>query len=440
MDTTTKFKLALITAKAKDQPKLKFTSLTHLLNVEYLQECFTELQYRKAPGVDGRTKESYTKEESAAALAQMVADLKAHTYRPQPVRRAFIPKADGSQRPLGIPTVIDKTLQLACAKILAPIFEPLFLNCSYGFRPRRNAHGALQEVNHMVMGQKMNLVIDADIRGFFDHVDHDWLMRCLEQRISDPNFLWLMRRFLKAGVMCKGACEPTVQGTPQGGIISPILANLYLHYVLDLWFTVKEKPACAGFAQLVRYADDFIIGVQHRQEAERIRKDVRERFAQFGLTLAEDKTRILEFGRFAREHARTRGKNKPQTFNFLGFTHYCGRTRDGRFAHKVSTDRKKYTASLRRQKEWLRSVRNRLKLKGIWALLTLKVQGHYQYYGVSGNFDGIKSYYRETERQAFKWLNRRSQKATWNWDSFRMYLTRHPLPLPKLTYAFYNTW
>ena len=440
MEHATKFKLTLITAKAKDQPKLTFTSLMHLLNAEYLRECFSELQNRKAPGVDRRTKESYAEAEIIAAFTQTVTDLKAHTYRPQPVRRAFIPKANGAMRPLGIPTVIDKTLQLACVKILEPLFEPLFLNCSYGFRPRRNAHEALKEVNHMVMGQKANWVIDADITDFFDNVNHGWLVRCLEQRIADPNFLWLIKRFLKAGVMTEGHTEATHQGTPQGGIISPILANIYLHYVLDLWFAVKEKPTCTGYAHLVRYADDFVIGVQHRQEADKILKDIKERFAQFGLTLAEDKTRILEFGRYAAENTRKRGEGKPPAFNFLGFTHYCGKTRDGRFAHKVKTSRKKFTASLVRQKEWLRSVRNRMKLSKIWLTLALKVQGHYQYYGVSGNFDSIKSYYQETERQAYKWLNRRSQKRSWNWDSFREYLKRYPLPRPKLTYAFYHTW
>ena len=440
MEHATKFKLTLITAKAKDQPRLQFTSLTHLLNAEYLRECFSEVQNHKAPGVDRRTKESYAEAEIVAALNQTVADLKAHTYRPQPVRRVFIPKANGMMRPLGIPTVIDKTLQLACAKILELLFEPLFLNCSYGFRPHRNAHEALKEVNHMVMGHKANWVIDADIRGFFDNVNHDWLMKCLSQRISDPNFLWLIRRFLKAGVMREGTCEPTNQGTPQGGIISPILANIYLHYVLDLWFTVKEKPSLTGFAQLVRYADDFVIGVQHRQEADKILKDIKERFAQFGLTLADDKTRILEFGRFAEENIRKRMGDKPNTFDFLGFTHYCGKTRDGRFAHKVKTSRKKFTMSMRRQKEWFKAVRCRLKLPVIWNMLALKVRGHYQYYGVSGNFERIKSYYQETERQAYKWLNRRSQKKTWNWDSFRVYLKRYPLPLPKLTYAFYHTW
>lgn len=440
VDNTTKFKLTLIAKKAKDQPKLKFTSLMHLLNTEYMLKCFSELKSRKAPGVDRRTIESYESEEIQTALQQLVAKLKSHTYRPKPVRRVFIPKANGKTRPLGIPTVIDKTLQLACTKILEPLYEPLFLNLSYGFRPNLNAHGALKAVNHMLMGQKVNWIIDADIKSFFDNVNHNWLLKCLEQRISDPNFLWLIRKFLKADVMIEGKAQSTTQGTPQGGIISPILANIYLHYVLDLWFTIKEKQQLSGYSQLIRYADDFIIGVQTKQEAEKILKDMRERFAQFGLTLAEDKTRILEFGRFAKENIGRRGGGKPLAFDFLGFTHYCSQTRDGRFALKVKTSRKKFTASLKALNLWLKTVRSKMKLPDIWKMLALKLQGHYNYYGLSGNLDGIKSFYYYTERLTFKWTNRRSQKPSWKWDAFQEHLLKYPLPKPKLTYAIYNTW
>jgi group II intron reverse transcriptase/maturase len=332
-------------------------------------------------------------------------------------------------------------LQLACAKILEPLFEPLFLNLSYGFRPNRNAHEALKAVNHMVMGQKVNWIIDADIQGFFDNVNQEWLIKCLEQRITDPNFLWLIRKFLKSGVLTtEGRVEKTTQGTPQGGIISPILANIYLHYVLDLWFELKEKKQVTGYIQLIRYADDFIIGTQTKQDAEKILTDIRDRLAQFGLNLAEDKTRILEFGRYAKENISKRGSGKPQTFDFLGFTHFCSQTRDGRFALKIKTSRKKYTMAKKAQNVWLRSIRNLTTLPNIWKLLALKLKGHYNYYGLSGNFQGINSYYKQTLRLTFKWMNRRSQKKTWNWDSFREYLIKHPLPKPKLTYALYNTW
>ena len=440
MDNTTTFKLTLITKKAKEQPKAKFTSLMHLLNVNYLRKCFSELKANKAAGVDKRTMESYSDEESTQTLERVVTALKAHTYRPQPVRRVFIPKANGKTRPLGIPTVIDKTLQLACAKLLEPLFEPLFLTVSYGFRPHRNAHDALKAVNHMVMGQKVNWIIDADIQGFFDNVNHGWMMKCLEQRIADPNFLWLMRKFLKAGVMNEGIVAHAEQGTPQGGIISPLLANIYLHYVLDLWFEKVVRKQVRGYVQLIRYADDFIIGTQHREEAKKIMEDIRQRFAQFSLKLADDKTRIVEFGRFAEKNARLRSGHRPATFDFLGFTQYCSKTRDGRFAVKVKTSRKKFTVAMKRENLWLKSVRNLTSLPDIWKMLASKLHGHYQYYGMSGNFEGIKRYYECVLCLTYKWMNRRSQKKTWNWMTFREYLIRYPLPKPKLSYALYNTW
>jgi group II intron reverse transcriptase/maturase len=343
-------------------------------------------------------------------------------------------------RPLGIPTVLDKTLQLAIAKILGLLYEPLFLNISYGFRPNRNAHEALKAVNHMVMGKRVNWIIDADIKGFFDTVNHDWLMRALEERISDPSLLRIIARFLKAGVMNEGKIEKTDKGTPQGGIVSPILANIYLHYCLDLWFEVKEKQTLQGYAEMVRYADDFVIGVQHSADAQKLLEDLKQRLAKFGMELAKDKTRILEFGRFAEKNSRKQGKGKPETFDFLGFTHYCSRTKDGRFALKLTTSRKKQVASLKSQNQWLKSIRNCLPIMDIWKLLSLKLQGHYQYYGISGNFEGIQRYYEQTRKLVFKWTNRRSQKKSWNWPTFEEYILRHPLPKPRLTYAIYNTW
>lgn len=440
VDQTTKFKLTLITKKAIVEPKLKFTSLMHLLNKTYLLECFDELKAHKAPGVDKRTLESYSKEEIAEALNQTVIALKSHDYHSQPVRRVFIPKANGKLRPLGIPTIIDKTLQLATSRILEAIFEPHFLDLSYGFRPNRNSHEALKAINHMVMQEKVNWIIDADIKGFFDNVDHNWLKKCLAQRISDPNFLNLISKFLKAGVMIEGKKEATLKGTPQGGIISPLLANIYLHYVLDLWFDIKERKSFTGYMGLVRYADDFVIGVQHKHEAIKLLDDIRQRFAKFGLTLAEDKTRILEFGRFVRENNDKQDKGKPKTFDFLGFTHYCGQTRDGRFALKLKTQRKKLTLAIKAQNQWFKSIRNLTTLPDIWRTFAAKLRGHYQYYGVSGNFESVRSYYDQSIKLAYKWMNRRSQKKTWNYEEFNDYLKKYLLPQPKVTYAIYNTW
>lgn len=441
MDKSTKAKLSLITKKAAEDPGLKFTSLIHLLNDEqYLYDCFQELERGKAAGIDKRTKESYIEAEIRQAITSIVQQLKTRKYRPQPVRRVFIPKSNGKLRPLGIPTVIDKVVQLAIAKILEPVFEPLFLNASYGYRPNRNAHETLEAVNDMLMGQKVNWVIDADIQAFFDNVNHDWTMECLKQRISDPNFLMLVKRMLKAGMMTEGKCETTDQGAPQGGIISPILANIYLHYVLDLWFEKKIKPTLKGYTGMVRYADDFVIGCQYEWEAKLIVQAIKERFAKFGLTLSEDKTRVIEFGRFARERRQERDKGKPETFTFLGFTHYCSQTRKGTFGVRHKTSSKKYRESVRRLKEWMRSMKNMRSLPELWDTLSLKLKGHYQYYGITGNLRRLRSFSLQAELLAFKWLNRRSQRRSWNWEQFRRYRDRYPLPEPKIMYALHPSY
>jgi len=239
--------------------------------------------------------------------------------------------------------------------------------------------------------------------------------------------------------MDKGIMATTAKGTPQGGVVSPILANIYLHYVLDLWFELKEIPKQSGHTELVRYADDFVIGTQHKAEAYAMLEDIKQRLNKFGLELAEDKTRILEFGRFAEPNLRKRGQGKPKSFDFLGFTHYCSTTRDGRFSLKLKTSKKKYEAAILNQKDWLRAVRTQ-PIRKIWKTLAAKLQGHYNYYGVSGNFEAIKRYYEHSRELAFKWLNRRSQKRTWSWEEFQVYLDKHPLPRPKVKYAIYNTW
>lgn len=440
METNTEDKLVLIAKCVKDRPWEKFTSLTHLLNAAYLKNCCRLLKRGKAAGIDGRRIESYTQEEINKALEETARLIQTKRYRPQPVRRVYIKKGNGKERPLGIPTVIDKVVQLGVARILEQIFEPMFLPASFGYRAGRNPHEALKEINHMIMGKKLNWIIDADIKSFFDSIDHKWMVRCLSEKISDPNFKLLISRMLKAGVMEDRKYVEVKEGTPQGGIISPLLANIYLHYVLDLWFEKRIQKKICGFTQIVRYADDFVIGVQHKREAEYIREELNSRLEQFGLDLALDKTRLIEFGRFATENVRRRGIRKPETFDFLGFTIFCSRTRNGRFAVRVKTSRKRVSKSQAEMNLWLKKVRNAIKLKGIWEMLALKLQGHYNYYGVSGNFESINNYYTKTLKLAFKWINRRSQKKSWNMESFKQYLTTYPLPKPKLIYAFYNTW
>ncbi len=440
METNTTIKLNLIAKKAHEEPRLTFTSLIHLLVAPYLMECYHLLKKGKAAGIDGRTKESYSDEEIVHAIEETAARIQSKTYRPQPVRRVYIEKGNGKKRPLGIPSVIDKVVQLGITRILETIHEQDFLSLSYGYRPGRGAHECEKEINHMIMGKKVNWIIDADIQGFFDHIDHSWMMRCLDQRIADPNFKRLINRFLKAGVMEEGRKYATEEGTPQGGILSPVLANMYLHYVLDLWVEKKLKKSKRGYIQLIRYADDFVIGVQYKEEADQICHELTERMKKFALTLSEEKTRVIEFGRFAAENRKKRGERKPETFDFLGFTHYCTTTRDGRYMVRVKTSRKKMNGAITAVNIWLKRIRHIKEPQEIWQTIGSKLQGHYNYYGMSGNFESINRYYQKTRRLIFKWMNRRGQRKSWSWEGFLRHLDTYPLPKPRLTYAVYNTW
>lgn len=433
---TTETKLERITKVARENLRYKFTSLASLLDEDYLAHCFWELKRNKAPGVDGVSVEAY-EEKLAENLHGLVERMKLMEYRPQAVRRVYIPKDDGGKRSLGIPAVEDKIVQMGITKILEAIFEPQFLECSYGFRPGRNCHTALNRVDKVIMAKPINYIVDADIKGFFDTVDHRWMIECLKQRIADQNFLRLIVRFLKSGILEEGKYYETERGTPQGGILSPLLSNIYLHYVLDLWVEKKLKKECRGYVEEVRYADDFILCVQHKAEGERVLTALRERLAKFGLMLSEEKTRLIEFGRYAQQNAR-RHNAKPATFDFLGFTHYCDRTRRGYFKVGRRTSKKKYRLKMKAMTLWLKTVRNAYPIQQIWDVLKAKLLGHYRYYGVSGNYPQVARFYYETIGSAFKWLNRRSQRRSFTWDGFRRYLERYPLPKPKLYKNFYT--
>jgi group II intron reverse transcriptase/maturase len=289
----------------------------------------------------------------------------------------------------------------------------------------------------MIMQKPVNHVIDADIKGFFDNVDHDWLMRCIEQRISDKNLLRLLKRFLKAGIIEEGKYISSEKGTPQGGIISPILANIYLHYVLDLWFEKIEKKKFGSYIGMVRYCDDFVICVQRKEVAERLMVELADRLAKFGLELSTEKTRIVAFGRYARENSRKKG-DKSGSFTFLGFTHFCDKGRKGYFKVGRKTDSSRFSGKVKEMNTWLKAVRNTGKPKAWWPVLAAKLRGHFQYYGVSGNFRGIRRFNYLTIRLVIKWLNRRSQKKSYNWKQFEEYLLRHPLPIPRIYHNLYT--
>jgi RNA-directed DNA polymerase len=423
-------KLARIAEIAKAKPKEVFTSLYHYLNEEMLIQCHNELSADKAAGVDEVTKEEYAKD-LKGNIKSLVERLKKHSYKPQPVRRVYIPKDNGKERPLGIPAYEDKIVQLGLKKILERIYETDFLDNSYGFRPERSCHDAVIELDKRIMG-KTNYIVDADILGFFDNVSHEWIIKFIGVRIADPNIKRLINKFLKAGVMEEGSIESSEMGTPQGGVISPLLANVYLHYALDLWFEKAVKPRLRGEASLVRYADDFDCCFQYKEEAKRFYVALKERLVKFGLEIAENKSKIIEFGRFAAGNRQAKGLGKPEIFDFLGFTHYCSQMKNGKFAVKRKTSKKKYKAKVKAFATWIKKVRNQENIRVIFETVKAKLQGHYNYYGVSDNYRMIAKYYNRVIELIFKWLNRRSQRKSFSWDKFNLYLKQNPLPRPKI--------
>jgi group II intron reverse transcriptase/maturase len=428
-------KLNLITKHTTEDEKFKFSSLAHLLNEVSLKECFHMLKKGKATGVDGVTYEEYEVYLNTN-IQKLVKRMKADKYYPQPVRRAFIPKGEGKVRPLGIPALEDKIVQMGVTRVLNAIYEPNFLDCSYGFRHGRSCHMALKQIDNTIMTKPVNHIIDADICAFFDNVEHEWIMKMLEEKITDKNFLRIIKLFLKAGVMEEGKLNPTEEGCPQGGLISPTLSNIYLHYVLDLWTEKVVKREIKGYVELVRYCDDFVILVQYTEETEEILKLLRERLNKFGLDLSAEKTRVIEFGRYAVQNAEKRNQ-KPDTFDFLGFTHFCDITRKGKFKVGRKTKRKKFSAKLVEMNEWLKGIRNAVKIKEWWKILVAKLRGHYEYYGVSGNHASIETFYKETCRLVLKWINRRSQRKSMNLKQFLVYIEKYPLPKPKIRHNFY---
>ena len=428
--------IQVIALKAKGDPKCKFTSLVHLLTEDFLKECFRELKRRKSPGIDGVTVNEY-EEQLDENLAYLVARLKAKQYKPKPVLRVYIPKPNGDKRPLGIPAVEDKIVQMALKKILEAIFEQDFIDTSYGFRPNRSCHDALKKIDNIIMTGPVNFVVDMDISKFFDTVDHKRLMECLKQRIVDPTLLQLIGRFLKSGIMEEGVYFETDQGTPQGGVLSPVLANVYLHYALDKWFETEVLPQLTGYAQLVRYADDFVVCFEKEAEARAFGVALRQRMGEFGLTISEEKSKIIEFGHCACQRARKCGW-KCETFDFLGFTHFCDKTRSGKFKLGRKTSRKKFTQKMKDMNIWLKSIRNLVELKIWWKVLGQKLLGHYRYYGMSGNIRWLQNFYYQTVRLVFKWINRRSQRKSYNWDQFLRFILFNPLPKPKIYHSLYD--
>ncbi|WP_373895141.1 group II intron reverse transcriptase/maturase [Virgibacillus natechei] len=430
-------KLKRISELAKTNHDMVFTSLAHLLNEENLKQCHHELPSGKATGIYGVTKEEYGIELDEN-IKGLVERLKKKAYRPVPVKRTYINKTGTKKkRPLGIPDHEDKIVQRAIGKILNAIYENDFLDSSFGFRPNRSCHDALKILNVYTEKRRTNYVVDADIKGFFDNVDHEWMMEFLKHRINDPSLLRIIARFLKGGYMEEGKYFDVDKGTPQGGIISPILANVYLHYVLDLWFERVVRKQCKGQAYIVRYADDFVCCFQYRGDADAFYSTLIKRLEKFNLELAKDKTKIISFGRFAERDSKRDGQNKPETFDFLGFTHYCGRSKKGKFRVKRKSSRKKVNAKLQNHKQWLKAHRT-MDIRDIMARLGRSLKGYYNYYCVTDNLQAVKDFVDQIKRLLFKWMNRRSQRKSFSWDKYKLFLKKYPLPRPNIKVNIYD--
>lgn len=410
--------LSWIGEKARKEPKLVFTSLYHhISDVDNLRACYESLGSGKAPGVDGVTKAQYGRnlEEN---LRNLSLRLKRMGYRPGPKRRSYIPKEGNAKgRPLGVSNLEDKIVEAAVKRTLEPIYEAVFENSSYGYRPGRSQHGCLDALGHTIQQNRISHVVEADIRSFFDKVNHEWMIRFLRHRIGDQRVIRLIIRMLKSGIMQDGLVHATEEGTPQGSILSPLLSNVYLHYVLDLWFSHRVRRQCRGQAHYFRFADDFVACFQYKSDAEDFHRKLGERIREFGLELTQDKTRCIEFGRFARDNARKRGE-KPREFTFLGFTHYCGKTRNGYFKLKRRTSRKKLGQSLRKFTDWARIARTVLRKGQMLRQARNRVNGYLNYYAITDNSDRCSYYVYRTKRILFKWLNRKSQRKTYTWPSF----------------------
>jgi len=421
---------------AKEDKDQRFTALWHhVYNVDRLRQAYYVLKRDASPGIDGETWKSYGRD-LEDHLGDLSVRLRRGSYRPHPVKRVYIPKGDGRQRPIGVTALEDKIVQRATVEVLNSVFEVDFLGFSYGYRPGRRPHGALDAVTVAIEGRKVNWVLDADIRGFFDTMDHEWVMRFVEHRIADRRVQRHIRKWLKAGILEDGAWREAEEGVPQGGSICPLLANLYLHHALDLWANRWRRREARGEVIIVRYADDFIVGFQYKDDAERFHAALKKRMKKFNLELNEAKTRLIEFGRFAWENRAKRGAGKPETFDFLGFTHICGKTRKDKFCVKRKTMRKKLRAKLRALSVALRKrINQHIATVGQW--LAKVLNGHYQYYGVPRNYRSLSAFRWEVKRRWRQMLNRRSQRRRRRitWDRMEQFADRW-LPRPRIVHPY----
>ncbi len=429
---TTATKLARIAKLSASDSRKRFDSLMHLFNEESLAACFRALDGKKAVGVDGVRKVEYG-EHLESNLEELISRMKRMGYRPGPVRQVLIPKGDnaGATRPLGISNFEDKLVQGVMRQVLESIYEPLFLPGSYGFRPGRSCHDAIRDLLDHLYRNPVQTVIDVDLAKFFDTIDHELLLGMLREKVNDPKFLRYLQRMFKSGVLSAGDLTIGDEGVPQGSLCSPVLANIYAHYVIDCWLEEVVKIHCAGKIAWFRYADDLVICCEFERDALRVRKALSGRLSRYKLSLNEQKTRLVDF-------ARPRsGRPRPGVFDFLGFTHYWGRSRRGIPTPKVKTNGKRMRTKLKAVNAWGRTVRSREPLRHIWAVFCAKLRGHIQYYGVSFNIRAVQTFLMKATRILFKWLNRRSQRRSFNWEQFALFIKAHPLPSAKVCHALF---
>lgn len=428
--------LERISQMSRENPDMVFTSIFHLINKDLLKACHTDMDGKKAVGIDGVTKEIYDSELDDN-LDTLVYRLRNKSYRPKPARRVEIPKDNGKTRPLNIYCYEDKLVQDALRRVLEAVFEPSFYNEMMGFRPHRGCHDAIRLLNNMIERNNTSFVLDADIKGFFDHLDHKWIIKFVESRIKDPNVIRLVCRMLKSGIVEGYVWEETEQGSGQGAVCSPVLANIYMHYVLIWWFKEKMQPLFRGYSGIVVYADDFVACFQYKSDANLFYSILKNRMKHFGLELEEDKTRLIGFGRFEESYRKKAGKGKPETFTFLGFTHYCSTSRNGKFRVKRCTSRKKFTKKCKELNQKLKEMRN-WKVKDIIAKVNQILVGYYHYYGITDNSHSIHNMRNKVIKMVFYWLNRRSQRRSYTWDKFNTLLKFIPIAPARIYVNIYD--
>ena len=427
--------LERIAVKARKEPKLRFTSLAHHLTEDRVWRSLCHIPRNTTPGCDGKTVEE-EKEAFGEWIEPMLRSVHHKGYRPPPIRRVYIPKPGKQEkRPLGVPCVADRALQRSVCEILSAIYEQDFLPCSFGGRRGLGAHNALGTLTEVIAGKKVGWVLEADLKNFFGSLDHGWLLRFVELRVGDPRLISLIRRWLKAGVLEDGELQPNDEGTPQGGSISVMLSNVYLHYVLDLWFDRVVRPRLRGEAYLIRYIDDFVVCFQYRADAVRVHEAVGKRLAKFALALEPDKTKLVEFGRFAQKHAPKRGRKRPETIYFLGFTLYCARNRQGNFRVGLRTEKTRLRRSIAHLGELMRQMRH-LPVSEQASNLSRVLRGHYAYYGIAGNYRALQTVHRFVEHTWRKMLSSRSRAAYITWEAFERIKQGNPLPRPKLRLSY----